>query len=182
MFFFRGKKLFFKIFDFNKRCKNEIVNNEQKIYSRFSFPDPQKIDFTTHGLQRDHSPAWELKIRWTDHIKMIEAVSTRLPGRVWNYSKTMPLVSVHYFDKPKENRGPVFWVICVNVENSGKMPKRLIEVCTKIKTFNEKNRLSGIVSSQHIKINEETLNKNRLRIRYQSMLLIGLSRLSLFYQ
>ena len=60
--FFQGKEMLFKNLDFNKRCKNEIKDNNEKLYSLFSDSLAQKIDFTVYGHHRDQPPAWELAI------------------------------------------------------------------------------------------------------------------------
>ena len=57
---FQGKRFFIKNFDFNKRCKNEIEDNNENKWSRFSDTVSQKIDFTVWDLHRDHPPAWNL--------------------------------------------------------------------------------------------------------------------------
>ena len=57
--FFVGKELFFKNFDFNNRCQNEIEDKNEKIRSRFGNTLSQKIDFMILGLHRDYPPAWE---------------------------------------------------------------------------------------------------------------------------
>ena len=52
-------ELFFKNFDFNKICKNELDDKNEKIISRFGDELSQKIDFTAYGHHRDHPSAWE---------------------------------------------------------------------------------------------------------------------------
>ena len=52
--------MFFKNFDFDNRFKNEIEDNNEKIWSRFSDTVSQKNDFTADGLQLDNPPAKEL--------------------------------------------------------------------------------------------------------------------------
>ena len=42
---------------FYKRVKNEIYDNNEIIYSRFSEKVSKKINFTAYGLRKDHTPA-----------------------------------------------------------------------------------------------------------------------------
>ena len=57
---FSREGIFFKNYDFNKRSKIEIKNNDEKNYCRFSDTVPHEIDFTIDSLQKDRPPAWEL--------------------------------------------------------------------------------------------------------------------------
>ena len=49
-----------KNFDFNKRFKNDIEDNNENIYGRLNDADSQKIDFTAFKLHADYPPAWKL--------------------------------------------------------------------------------------------------------------------------
>ena len=60
--FFQGKEMLFKNLDFNKRCKNEIKDNNEKLYSLFRDSLSQKIDFTAYGHHRDHPSVRKLAI------------------------------------------------------------------------------------------------------------------------
>ena len=57
----REQTFFFKNFDFNNRCKNEIADNIEKSRSRFTDTVSEKVDFMIYGLQRGHPQAWDLK-------------------------------------------------------------------------------------------------------------------------
>ena len=65
---FFQRKDFFDKFYFNKRCKNEIEYNNEKIFSRFSESVSNKIDFMAYGYHRDQPPAWELIIERGDFL------------------------------------------------------------------------------------------------------------------
>ena len=43
---------------FQKSCKSEILDNNDKLRSRFRDAVSHKINFTANGLHRDHSQAW----------------------------------------------------------------------------------------------------------------------------
>ena len=47
--------------DLNMRCWNEIEDNNEKIYCRFSHKFTFEIDFSAYGLHRDPTPVYELK-------------------------------------------------------------------------------------------------------------------------
>ena len=68
----------------NMRCKNEIKDNNDKIWSRFSHTLFQKIDFRSYSLHRDHPPVWELifKIDFKLYI-----------GKTWSLWAKSPLSS-----------------------------------------------------------------------------------------
>ena len=53
--------MFFKGFDFNKKYKNKIEDNSEKIFCRFADTVSHKTDIAAFDLHRDHPPAWELK-------------------------------------------------------------------------------------------------------------------------
>ena len=54
--FFSRQEIIFLTFNFNKRCKNKIENNNENDWSLLSYTVSYKIDFTTFGLHRDHLP------------------------------------------------------------------------------------------------------------------------------
>ena len=58
-FFFKARKYFSRLFCQFKISK-WIFGWERKICSRFSDRIFHKIDLTTYGLHRDHSPAWDI--------------------------------------------------------------------------------------------------------------------------
>ena len=47
--------------DFNYKCKNEIGDNNEKMYSRLSDTVSHKIDHTAFGFHIDQPLAWELE-------------------------------------------------------------------------------------------------------------------------
>ena len=46
------------MFAFKKSCKNEILDNNEKLCSRFRDAVSHKINLTANGLHRDHPQAW----------------------------------------------------------------------------------------------------------------------------
>ena len=59
------EKLRIGLFDLNKRVKNEIWINNEKIWSR-SGTLSHKIAFTDYRLHRDHPPVWDLNLKFED--------------------------------------------------------------------------------------------------------------------
>ena len=57
---FPSQGIFFKNYDFNKRSKIGIKNNDEKNYCRISDTVTHEIDFTIDYFQKDRPPAWEL--------------------------------------------------------------------------------------------------------------------------
>ena len=53
----KGKEMFFKNFDFNKRCENDVEDNNEKNLSRLTDTLSQKIEFTAYCFHRDQPPA-----------------------------------------------------------------------------------------------------------------------------
>ena len=64
--------MFVKIFICNKKCRNEIKDNNEKIRSRFNDTVVHKIDFTTFGFQMDNPLAWALKLIYSRQFIFFE--------------------------------------------------------------------------------------------------------------
>ena len=58
--YFQSQELFFSNFDSNTRCKNEVEDITEKLYSRFGDTVSQKIDLTAYDRHWDDPPALEL--------------------------------------------------------------------------------------------------------------------------
>ena len=58
------KKMFFKNFDINKRCKNKIQNNNKNMQSFQKYSLPQNRFYEPRSAWRN-PPAWKLTLRFS---------------------------------------------------------------------------------------------------------------------
>ena len=64
------QQLFFENFDLNIEYENEIEDNNEKIFSRFNYTLPHKIDFAGYGLHRNHPQARGLILRFVNRFSL----------------------------------------------------------------------------------------------------------------